>query len=144
MRFVSHEIKSFSSATAKNFLFVYIFLLEKICFNILKLIVIKMSQANNTERGEQLKKRLFDLQAQRKKIEDELVMHKVVLETNRVGMTDSLVDEDDFPRNDIDVYAVRHARSEIIRLENDAKDLFSQMQSHLEELHSLSKPSNST
>lgn len=55
-------------------------------------------------------------------------------------MTDSLVDKDDFPRNDIDVYAVRQARSKIIVLENDAKELMNQMQSRLEELHSLSKP----
>lgn len=103
-----------------------------------------MSQTTDTERVEQLKKTLFDLQAQRKKIEDELLMHKVVLENNRVGMTDSLVDKDDFPRNDIDVFSVRRARSEIIRLENDAKDLVNQMQSHLEELHSLTKPSSST
>lgn len=52
-------------------------------------------------------------------------------------MKDPLVDKDDFPRNDIDVYAVRHARSNIIRLENDAKDLFKQMTAKLEELHSL-------
>lgn len=57
-------------------------------------------------------------------------------------MKDSLVDKDDFPRNDIDVYAVRQARSAIIKLENDAKDLVNKMQSKLEELHSLSKPTS--
>lgn len=51
-------------------------------------------------------------------------------------MKDSLVDKDDFPRNDIDVYAVRQARCNIIKLENDAKNLFNQMQTKLEELHS--------
>lgn len=55
-------------------------------------------------------------------------------------MRDPLTDKDDFPRNDIDVYAVRHARSNIVKLENDAKDLFNQMQAKLEELHSLTKP----
>lgn len=54
-------------------------------------------------------------------------------------MTDSLTDKEDFPRNDIDVYAVRQARSAISRLENDAKELFNRMAAHLEELHSLSK-----
>lgn len=57
-------------------------------------------------------------------------------------MTDSLVDREDFPRNDIDVYAVRQARSAIIKLENDAKDLLNNIQSKLEELHSLSKPTS--
>lgn len=55
-------------------------------------------------------------------------------------MKESLVDKDDFPRNDIDVWAVRKARSEIIRLENDGKSLFLKMQSKLEDLHSLTKP----
>lgn len=59
-----------------------------------------------------------------------------------VGMTDTLVDKDDFPRNDIDVWAVRTARSNIVRLENDAKNIFNQMSSKLEQLHSLTKPDN--
>lgn len=58
-------------------------------------------------------------------------------------MKDSLTDKDDFPRNDIDVYAVRQARSAIIKLENDAKNLVDQMQVKLEELHSLTKPATS-
>lgn len=102
-----------------------------------------MTDQNNPNRTEEIKKELFDMQDQRKKIEDELIMHKVVLENNKVGMTDSLVDKYDFPRNDIDVWAVRQARSNIIRLENDAKELLNRMQSKLEELHSLSRPNSS-
>lgn len=94
---------------------------------------------SDSERAERLKRILFELQDQRKQIEDELLMHKVVLENNRIGMTESLTDKDDFPRNDIDVFAVRHARSEIIRLENDVKSIVNDMQKYLEELHSLSK-----
>lgn len=37
--------------------------------------------SNHLARSEELKKELFSLQDQRKKIEDELIMHKVVLET---------------------------------------------------------------
>lgn len=103
-----------------------------------------MSENITNDRAEQLKKILFDLQAQRKKIEDEIVMHKVVLETNKVGMKDSLTDKEDFPRSDIDVFAVRRARAEINKLEYDAKDLMSRMQTHLEELHSLSRPSQTS
>lgn len=57
-------------------------------------------------------------------------------------MKDDLLDKEDFPRNDIDVWAVRQARSSIRRLENDAKSLVDQIQFKLEELHSLSKPSS--
>lgn len=99
-----------------------------------------MSDEDKEVRIDQLKKELFELQNKRKKLEDELVMHKVVLESNKVGMRDSLTDKDDFPRNDIDVYAVRHARSAINTLEFDAKDILNQMQSRLEELHALTKP----
>ena len=99
-----------------------------------------MSSESKEERIELLKKELFELQDKRKKIEDELVMHKVVLDSNNVGMKDSLTDKDDFPRSDIDVFAVRHARAAINTLEFDAKDILNQMQSRLEELHALSRP----
>lgn len=54
-------------------------------------------------------------------------------------MDDKLVDKDDFPRDDIDVFAVRHARSAIRKLEYDLKELVNTMQVKLEELHSLTK-----
>lgn len=96
---------------------------------------------DQTSRVEELKRELFAMQEERKRIEDQLIMNRVVLENNKVGMKDSLTDKDDFPRDDIDVYAVRQARNKIITLENDAKHLVNQMQFKLEELHSLTKPS---
>lgn len=54
-------------------------------------------------------------------------------------MKDKLVDKDDFPRNDIDIWQVRQSRSAIIKLENDSERLVDKMQSKLEELHSLAK-----
>lgn len=107
-------------------------------------LLSKMSSETDCKnQAEDLKKELLAMQDKRKKLEDELIMNKVVLENNRVGMNDSLVDKDDFPRNDIDVWAVRQARSNIRRLENDAKELVNSMQLKLEELHSLTKPSSS-
>lgn len=94
------------------------------------------------QQAEALKKELLAMQDKRKKIEDELIMNKVVLESNRVGMNDTLTDKDDFPRNDIDVWAVRQARSNIRKLEYDAKELVNSMQTKLEELHSLTRPSS--
>lgn len=41
---------------------------------------INMSEQNNPARVEELKKELFKLQDERKKIEDELVMNRIVLE----------------------------------------------------------------
>lgn len=99
------------------------------------------ADANTNQQADTLKKELLSMQDKRKKIEDELMLNKVVLESNRVGMTDNLVDKDDFPRNDIDVWAVRQARSNIRKLEYDAKELVNSMQIKLEELHSLTRPS---
>lgn len=50
-------------------------------------------------------------------------------------MQDSLVDESGFPRNDIDVYQVRHARHQIICLQNDLKSLMKQIEQGLEIIH---------
>lgn len=50
-------------------------------------------------------------------------------------MQEPLVDESGFPRNDIDVYLVRHARHEIICLKNDLKELMKQIEKGLEVYH---------
>lgn len=50
-------------------------------------------------------------------------------------MTEPLVDADGFPRNDIDVYQVRHARHEIYCSQNDLKDLMQAIAVGLEDYH---------
>lgn len=47
-------------------------------------------------------------------------------------MESPLVDADGFPRNDIDVYQVRHARHQIINLQNDLKALLKEIEKGLE------------
>ncbi|KAG0710673.1 26S proteasome non-ATPase regulatory subunit 9 [Chionoecetes opilio] len=42
-----------------------------------------------------------------------------VLKTNNVGLNEPLIDSEGYPRNDIDVYQVRHARHQIKCLQND-------------------------
>uniref|UniRef100_A0A336MYW6 26S proteasome non-ATPase regulatory subunit 9 n=1 Tax=Culicoides sonorensis TaxID=179676 RepID=A0A336MYW6_CULSO len=59
-----------------------------------------------------------------------------VLRANNVGMTEPLTDSDDFPRNDVDVIAVRQARHEINCLQNDLKQLIKVIEQGLEEIHS--------
>lgn len=51
-------------------------------------------------------------------------------------MTDPLTDSEDFPRNDIDVMAVRQARHDINYLQNDLKQLLKVIEKGLEEIHS--------
>ncbi len=47
-------------------------------------------------------------------------------------MRESLVDDDGYPRNDIDVYQVRHARHQINTLQNDLKSLLKEIEKGLE------------
>ncbi|KAJ3128425.1 26S proteasome non-ATPase regulatory subunit 9 [Nowakowskiella sp. JEL0407] len=54
-----------------------------------------------------------------------------------VGMSDSLIDADGFPRADIDVYTIRHVRNQIIRLKTDLKNKMKEMEAALYTLHSV-------
>ena len=47
-------------------------------------------------------------------------------------MREPLVDNDGYPRNDIDVYQVRHARHQINTLQNDLKSLLKEIEKGLE------------
>nr|XP_026497641.1 26S proteasome non-ATPase regulatory subunit 9-like [Vanessa tameamea] len=70
------------------------------------------------------------------RIESEIRDENSVLAANNVGIEDSLVDMEGFPRNDIDVYKVRHARHRIICLQNDHKNIMKQIERGLCEVHS--------
>ena len=64
-------------------------------------------------------------------------------------MNDDLVDSEGYPRQDIDVYQVRHARHQIICLQNDHKEIMKKIEEGLHFLHgqsldSVEEPSNST
>ncbi|KAK9729346.1 putative 26S proteasome regulatory subunit [Basidiobolus ranarum] len=73
-------------------------------------------------------------------LEGELKELEQVLIRDNVGMDDSLVDSQGFPRADIDVYAIRSARVKIIALGNDLKQVMSRIELLLHELHSQKKP----
>ncbi|KFB52276.1 26S proteasome non-ATPase regulatory subunit 9-like isoform 2 [Anopheles sinensis] len=54
-------------------------------------------------------------------------------------MKEPLVDNEGYPRNDIDVVAVRHARRDIICLQNERRALYEQIYSALGEFHQQEK-----
>ncbi|CAH0717951.1 unnamed protein product, partial [Brenthis ino] len=87
--------------------------------------------------------RVMKLIQEKDRIESEIREHNLVLEANNVGMQDPLVDAEGFPRNDIDVYKVRHARHRIICLQNDHKTLMKQIEQGLGEVHSEFRGTNS-
>lgn len=59
-------------------------------------------------------------------------------------MHELLVDQEGFPRNDIDVYQVRQARQQIICLQNDHKELMNQIENLLHKLHAEAGDKEST
>lgn len=75
-------------------------------------------------------------------IESELAeLEKVLIEEGNVGLTDALIDEQDYPRADIDLYKVRLARQQINRLRNDYKQIMDQIEIELGNIYSEAKAS---
>lgn len=85
-----------------------------------------------TTRREQVLKLIEEKDKIEKQIND---LGQVLVANKNVGMNESLVDGDGFPRNDIDVYQVRTARSQIIHLQNDLKVLMKEIEKGLTDVH---------
>ncbi|ENN72784.1 hypothetical protein HUJ04_013398 [Dendroctonus ponderosae] len=62
----------------------------------------------------------------------------ILSQQNGVGMHEPLVDAEGFPKNSIDTYQVRHARHQIICLQNDHKALMKQIERGLQGYYSAS------
>lgn len=67
------------------------------------------------------------LMARKDEIESEIATQGEILKANNSDLTSSLVDAEGFPREDVDVWAVRHARVRIIELRNDLKDVMGEL-----------------
>lgn len=78
---------------------------------------------------------VLELMNQKDKLEQRIRDQGRILEANRVGMADPLVDDSGYPRNDIDVYQVRQARHQIICLQNDLKALMKRIESGIHAVH---------
>ncbi|RWS25722.1 26S proteasome non-ATPase regulatory subunit 9-like protein [Leptotrombidium deliense] len=99
-----------------------------------------MAQSN--EEANKLREELLELNKKRDKIDKEIKDWQAVLQSQKVGMNDPLVDAEGFPRNDIDVYQVRTARNKIICLQNDGKEVMRQIEEKLYKYHELNHPDN--
>ncbi|XP_076666628.1 26S proteasome non-ATPase regulatory subunit 9 [Andrena cerasifolii] len=82
---------------------------------------------------------VFQLMKDKDKIESELKDLQEVLDANHVGMDDPVVDSEGYPRNDIDVYQIRHARHKIICLRNDHKALMTKIEEGLHKVHAVAR-----
>lgn len=68
-------------------------------------------------------------------IEANISAQQDILNANSVGMDEPLVDNEGYPRSDIDVYKVRHARHRIICLLNDHKAIMKDIEKSLHNYH---------
>ncbi|KAJ2940876.1 hypothetical protein O0L34_g10136 [Tuta absoluta] len=84
--------------------------------------------------------RVLRLMAEKDRLESEIRDQNMILQTNNVGMHDPLVDSEGYPRTDIDVYKVRHARHNIICLQNDHKAIMRRIEQGLAEVHAELRP----
>ncbi|KAI8328499.1 hypothetical protein BC941DRAFT_406517 [Chlamydoabsidia padenii] len=69
------------------------------------------------------------------------------LQTHGVGMDEPLIDQEGYPRADIDVAAIRHARNQVYRLRNDHKKVMADIETVLHSLHQAAastEPSTTT
>ncbi|XP_071958063.1 26S proteasome non-ATPase regulatory subunit 9-like [Antedon mediterranea] len=89
---------------------------------------------------EKLRNDVQTLIVEKEEIEKEIKEFSEVLKSQKdVGMKSPLVDEEGYPRNDIDVYTVRTARQQIICLQNDHKAKMKDIENALHALHSAQR-----
>ncbi|KAK7933086.1 hypothetical protein WMY93_003982 [Mugilogobius chulae] len=72
-------------------------------------------------------------------IEEQIKAYYDVLEDQGVGTEGSLVDEEGFPRADVNLYQIRTARHQIACLQNDHKAIMSEIEEALHKLHAQEK-----
>ncbi|XP_025269355.1 26S proteasome non-ATPase regulatory subunit 9 isoform X2 [Camponotus floridanus] len=90
---------------------------------------------------QEAKDAVLQLIKDKEKIESTLQALKELLDSNQIDMDESLVDSEGYPRQDIDVYQVRHARHKIICLRNDHKALMKKIEEGLHKVHALAEGS---
>ncbi|CAI2344136.1 unnamed protein product [Caenorhabditis sp. 36 PRJEB53466] len=78
---------------------------------------------------------------QRDEMDEKINELLLVLETNNSTMDSPLIDAEGYPLNTIDVYAVRHARHDLIRLRNDRAHLTEQIVAEMEKEKKEPEPS---
>ncbi|KAF9361939.1 26S proteasome non-ATPase regulatory subunit 9 [Mortierella sp. AD094] len=86
------------------------------------------AQSELMTQAQALMKQKDDIEAEIRKAQDEL-------QSQKVGMTEKLVDSNGFPRSDIDLVVVTTARSNIIRLKNDHKAIMLKIEESLHAVH---------
>ncbi|XP_005103495.1 26S proteasome non-ATPase regulatory subunit 9 isoform X2 [Aplysia californica] len=91
----------------------------------------------STQRFNELCKKKAEIESTIKELMDLLESQK------GVGLSESLIDAEGYPRSDIDVYSCRHARHQISCLQNDHVALMQEIEDELHVIHSAARATNS-
>ncbi|VDD84929.1 unnamed protein product [Enterobius vermicularis] len=75
------------------------------------------------------------LMEKRDELDSFIEEQQAILKTSGVDMNSPLVDKDDYPLADIDIYAVRNARNALICAQNDRRNLTEQIESLIHRIH---------
>ncbi|KAL6255693.1 hypothetical protein P5V15_012937 [Pogonomyrmex californicus] len=86
---------------------------------------------------QEAKDTVLQLMKEKDKIESDLRALKEILDSNHIGMDEPLVDSEGYPKQEVDVYQVRHTRHKIICLTNDHKDVMKKIEEGLHKVHAL-------
>lgn len=89
---------------------------------------------------ESLREQLNNALSSRKEIEKKISELNEVLKAHGVGMHEELVDQEGFPRDDINVYEVRHARAKLIKEQTNYKLAMKKCEDLLMKYHSQDLP----
>lgn len=91
------------------------------------------------------KEQVMKLIAKKEQIERIINDCGQILAANKnVGMNESLLDAEGFPRADVDVHAVRQARHQIICLQNDLKVIMKEIEQGVINVHTEARHNHAT
>ncbi|XP_070759799.1 26S proteasome non-ATPase regulatory subunit 9 isoform X1 [Enoplosus armatus] len=100
---------------------------------------MKMTEANSSGKSEITMDDVKNLVKKKDEIEEQIKAYYDVLEDQGVGVEGPLVDEEGYPRADINLYQIRTARHNISCLQNDHKEIMAEIEDALHKLHAREK-----
>ncbi|XP_022052097.1 26S proteasome non-ATPase regulatory subunit 9 isoform X1 [Acanthochromis polyacanthus] len=100
---------------------------------------MKMTTENCSGNSEMTMDDVKKLIKKKDEIEEQIKAYYDVLEDQGVGVEGPLVDEEGYPRADVNLYQIRTARHEISCLQNDHKAIMVEIEEALHKLHAREK-----
>uniref|UniRef100_A0A3Q0R1I8 26S proteasome non-ATPase regulatory subunit 9 n=1 Tax=Amphilophus citrinellus TaxID=61819 RepID=A0A3Q0R1I8_AMPCI len=100
---------------------------------------MKMTEESRSGNSEITMDDVKTLIKKKDEIEEQIKAYYDVLQDQGVGIEDPLVDEEGYPRADVNLYQIRTARHNISCLQNDHKAIMAEIEEALHKLHAREK-----